>query len=669
MGEIEALLAKYNFTGEVDAKEFLDKLLFQGNNNYLDQFRSDFKNNLLDPVSEKFKKFYGALNKKLTTLNDQAVENLVDPFGLSKINKEYESTIKNYKANMEKFLNKKFETSNEENEKNAEMERKFIQTKNGKWQEILENNRRSFVSAQTVEEYQKQQDTNAAKQKVNQMNPSIQNAVATPVNRLEESAKPGDQEQKSFGPAVTLIDFSKNGKVFLIDLVNGLINKITIPKSGSTNEKQAKDGVSSWWLLILGIISDLILASGKLSKAFEWLIGLPSRVLGEWEEAFKSSKTLMAITEWFGEKWNLMVQGIKDFIKFDDISAWLNTKWTSAIEKIKEFTKFDEVVETITRNVEKIMTPIRNVGEFFENTGKTIEGVFAEGGRFGELTKFFGRIGEVGEGVVSIISRIRGPFAGIIEMIAKIAPLFEVLEKLLGPIALLIDPVIDSFTVLFDVFGNDKLSFVQKATAVLTAFIGGFGDIIVNITDWIAKLSTGAFSWLTGKGFKTDNAVSRGINKFTNGESLGVSMGKNVIKIEEDYNRPNQSSASSLVTPYGQAAANAINNGQAIPTEDAVIDAASIQGSDGNTYVPSKEDTVIASKPDGALNKSLMDLRNIMMEVNKGIQKLNEKQVVSNNVSSINVSSQGNKNQSSSRDLNYHAREEWWRMTSERGLA
>ena len=55
MGDLEAILSKYNFTGEVDAKEFLDKVLFEGNTAYIDNFRSDFQNNFLAPVSEKFK--------------------------------------------------------------------------------------------------------------------------------------------------------------------------------------------------------------------------------------------------------------------------------------------------------------------------------------------------------------------------------------------------------------------------------------------------------------------------------------------------------------------------------------------------------------------------------------------------------------------------------------
>jgi hypothetical protein len=131
---------------------------------------------------------------------------------------------------MEKFLNKKFETSNEENQKNAEMERKFIQTKNGKWQEILENNKRSFVSAQTVEDYKKQQEQSNPKEKLSQTNPIFQNILSGFsgfVDKLQ-SNKPADQEQKSFGQAVTLIDFSKSGKDFLIELVNNLIKKVII---------------------------------------------------------------------------------------------------------------------------------------------------------------------------------------------------------------------------------------------------------------------------------------------------------------------------------------------------------------------------------------------------------------------------------------------------------
>lgn len=679
MGEIEALLSKYNFTGEVDAKEFLDKLLFEGNNNYLDQFRSDFKNNLLDPVSEKFKKFYGALNKKLEALNDKSIDKLVDPFGLSNITKEYESSIKKYKENMQKFLNKKFETQEESQNESQKKAISLKQNKAGQW--ITEQGSK-YASKEMIEAFQKEQEQKTPapatpKEKVNELNPVIRNVVQQPVNKLEEANKPADQEQKNFGPQVTLIDFSKNGKDFLVDLFNNLIKKIPIAKDVSTQEKQAKGGLSSWWLLLLGLISDGILLAGKLSKAFEWIIGLPERVFAKWEAMFKESE----IVAFISEKWTKMIEGVKRFIKFDDLSVWLNSKWTSAIEKIKEVTKFDEIVESFTKGFERITAPIKNVSQFFENTGKSIEGLFAEGGKFGELTKFFGGIGEAGEGFLSFVTKIRGPFASIIELISKIAPLFEVLEKLLGPIALLIDPVVDSFTTLFNVFGDDKLSFIQKATAVLSSFIGGFGDIVINITDWIAKLSTGAFSWLTGKGFKTDNAVSGALNKFTGGESLGVSLGKKTIDLEKESNTSQggffsniwkgmTSPEKSPLPTKEEIEAGRKNKSNPIPTQDAMIDATSITGVDGKTYVPnSKEDTVIATKSGGSIDKSISNLNKNVQELSKAIlamQKNNNNKSSSNNVSNVSITS-NNSSKGSSRDPLHDMRVNWHAMSMKRG--
>lgn len=691
MGELEALLSKYNFTGEVDAKEFLNKLLFEGNTVYLDNFRANFKDNLLTPVSDKFNKFYGALNAKLESLNTgKEIQTLVDPLGLSKISKQYEKAVANYKANIEKFLNKKFEEPKapEESKVAEQKERKFTQAKNGQWQETTESGKKLFVSSETVEQYKKQQETKPS-EVLNKTSESIQAAIPEPVKNLEtnqlnrnennikinevleklnesinliigkfpsiiapkkEEKEGTSQEQKSFGPKVNLIDFSDTGKEYIKTLLNDVVKKISFNTNLFTinQQNQAKSGLSDLWFLLLELISDAIPLSGKLEKSFQWLFKLPERVLAKWEAMFKESEIL----------------------------KWIGTKWTNFITRVKEITKFDEIVERVTSGVNRIMTPIKNIGKTAEQIGVGITEAFGEGGKLSGISRFFTSIGQSGEGVLSFISKIRGPFAGIIEMVANIAPLFEVLEKFLGPIALLIDAIVDSVKTLFSVFSDDNLSPIQKATAVLMSFIGGFDDIIITIIDWIAKLRTGAFSWLMGNGFKTDNAVSKGLNEFTGGESLGVSLGKKTIDLEKTINGSQNGILSDLwtgitgevPTPAGGNTLNQ-NNGKTIPIQDAIIDASYIQGTDGNRYMPSKEDTIIASKPDGGLDKSIKELKNVMVQIHKGIVELNNKDVSSNNISSVNISSQNSKkSHSSSRDLNFHAREEWWRLSSNRGV-
>jgi hypothetical protein len=667
---------KDNLTGEINSQELINKLLFGDNTAYIDEFHASFKENFFNPVSTKLKDFYSLIKKKLDTVNNTTVDKLTDPFGLSNINKEYEDAIKKYKTNMEKFLNKKFEPS-EEYKKNIPA---IKQNKAGQY--VDQNNR--FVSNEVRDQFLAQQASAAnPTENLNKVNQPIQNIIPDSVKNIKPN-EPADQEQKNFGPQETLIGFSKSGKEFITDLLDNAIKKFPkISITGNNQEEQAKGGMSGLFLLLLGLISDGILLAGKLSKAFEWLFGLPERVLGEWEESFRSSKTLIKVSEWFGEKWNAMIDGIKRLIKFDDISAWVNTKWTNLITKIKEATNFDKIVADFTKGFEKLTSPIKSAGKFVEDAGKGIEGLFAEGGRFSGITKFFKGFAEAGEGLLSWISKIRGPFAGVIELFSKFAPLFDVLEKFLGPIALLIDPVVDSIKTLFSVFSDDKLSPIQKTTAVLMSFIGGFGDILVTITDWVAKLSSGAFSWLMGKGFKTENAVSKGLNNFTGGESLGVSLGKKTVDLEKESNQSEggffsnvwkgMTASSTLPPPTKeelQAGRRNVNN--PIPTEDAQIDATYITGIDGKTYVPnSKADTVIATKSGGSIDKSINSLNKNVQDLAKAIiamQKNNNNNNIptSNNVSNVSITS-NNGSKGSSRDPLHDMRVNWHAMTMKRG--
>lgn len=108
MADLDALnqiLSKYDFTGEVPAKEFLDRLLFEGNSSYVDEFRSTFKDGFFTPVANKLKSLYVKLNRDIDNVNTKKI---VDPFGISDISEEYKEKINAYKEKMAKLLDTDF---------------------------------------------------------------------------------------------------------------------------------------------------------------------------------------------------------------------------------------------------------------------------------------------------------------------------------------------------------------------------------------------------------------------------------------------------------------------------------------------------------------------------------------------------------------------------------
>jgi len=108
MADLDALnqiLSKYDFTGEVPAKEFLDRLLFEGNSSYVDEFRSTFKDGFFTPVANKLKSLYVKLNRDIDNVNTKKI---VDPFGIGDISEEYKEKINAYKEKMAKLLDTDF---------------------------------------------------------------------------------------------------------------------------------------------------------------------------------------------------------------------------------------------------------------------------------------------------------------------------------------------------------------------------------------------------------------------------------------------------------------------------------------------------------------------------------------------------------------------------------
>jgi len=110
------------------------------------------------------------------------------------------------------------------------------------------------------------------------------------------------------------------------------------------------------------------------------------------------------------------------------------------------------------------------------------------------------------------------------------------------------------------------------------------------------------------------------------------------------------------------------NNAQgSIKIEDEVF---SIKDNKGTKYVPHKDDTLVVSKPDGALNKTLIEIKQVMMNVNSGIKELvkKEEKISKTEDKIFNITNQMNSSMSgNSRDPIYSIRNEWWARTN-RGI-
>lgn len=208
---LEELLSRYNFSGEVDAKEFLDKLLFEGDSSYITEFRSAFKDNFFIPVSKQFEKLYNNIKKKLESFDDEKLEKVTDPFGLSELSKKHESEIKDYENRMLEFLKKDFTTN------------------------------------QNIPNFSALENTDVGK------------IIEEPANKIKETKTEKEAgEQKGFLPTENVINFSEKTKVFFKDLFYGFGESFSKKIQITTDKKTEESGGFGF----LKTIGSLLLATG-----------------------------------------------------------------------------------------------------------------------------------------------------------------------------------------------------------------------------------------------------------------------------------------------------------------------------------------------------------------------------------------------------------------------
>jgi hypothetical protein len=334
-----------------------------------------------------------------------------------------------------------------------------------------------------------------------------------------------DGEQKDLGEKIQRVSFHPEGIKILRTLLEPIykaLNAFTgdmdkglkgiINKMGDMFSN--KSGIGKLLLLLL---ADLLFMTGKLGAFFSYLKEAPGRIwkffeeiaerlikqLGEYGKAFK--RFLYDEPVKLLKRMGLDVEEI--FARIGNKIAEFGTRVFNSLRGLGEglmerlginrlFSGLSRMKTSFMKEFEPMIDAFRDTGKIFKDTWQWIIRVkngFADWiGSFRNIFRGDGVFSSILKNVESFMGnfgKIKGPIQSIYESIAAVLKPLEVLFPLVKGIFRLISlPVIQTiegiyygFKTLFSVFGDDKLSFLQKATAVFMGFIGGLGNLVSGI--------------------------------------------------------------------------------------------------------------------------------------------------------------------------------------------
>jgi len=737
MDAYEELLSKVNISGEISADEVFNKFF---PDDLLNEINQSVRKGFVIPLSESFKKLYNNVNKKLEKVNNEKIEKLADPFGLSDISNEYKSKINAYKKNMAKFLDRDFS-------------------------------------------------------KVDPNLPIIPQAVmntkaAEVVPDAVKNNKPADDEQKSFGPKEILINFSQHSKEFLIDLMgqkfDHLENQLNAKrgKDAAAGAAGAETGAASgggFGALLGGGIAVLLAGVAGLVGAFMTdgpmkgtleMIGkgglkgglmlLAKKLFGTALKTTLKRIPILGTILSYGFAWQRFnssdtVGGIIDLVSgtvqlldfvapglgsalslgVDILQAVLDSKagGSSAEASAKKANILGDWASGIWNTLKK--TPLigglfRGLSGMWDFWGGIISGDLARsraglveasygGGIFGAIPSLmlglFDMVGgkdeqgkttglDYGSFMKNFKTKIGKSILSMFSWMPKswqkgIADFLGV--KMEGESE---DPKMGSAAAgnMGAAFNQTKSQneidkFKEDNKEVLTSKMK-FGtqeqiDAQAKLDEMIKKQKEQADN-LTQvnnqperKGYETDEflknqeqmkKLSDISSKYSQKGQFDIAdreearrkeLEKRNQEIQEQYykdkeNKKYQEQQEQMFKDipeekekYDNRVLNEYNMADGIIPEGQT---ASIKGKDGNVYIPDKRDTVVAAKPDGILNKTLLEIKTIMSAVHKELS--NQKELVSN-VSSVNVSGGGGGG-SNYFDPILRSRQKWWEQSTKR---
>lgn len=150
--ELENLLKQVQIDGTLNAKDFVSSIFFTEDSDYVREFRNDFKNKFIQPLSRQLKNF-----------KPEDVRKIIDPFGISGDADDLAEDFKKYRKKLKDFLNMDFPEMDDDSPK------------------------------------EKLKDTTVGE---------------TIPNKVKEIEPANIEEQKTFGPKVTTINFDDSTKDF-----------------------------------------------------------------------------------------------------------------------------------------------------------------------------------------------------------------------------------------------------------------------------------------------------------------------------------------------------------------------------------------------------------------------------------------------------------------------
>lgn len=694
-----------NLTGEVDVEKFVNRLFFEENNQYVNEFQQAFKRDFFLPVSDNFKKLYLKVSdklkrseKELEKFDDKDIENLSDPFGLKELKQEYKEKIENVKKELNKTLNlKNFEAQNETTDEES----------------FIKGIRSSLVGSVTI--------------------PQRTNIPLTATDRKSGT----DLEQRGFNNE-TIIGFSTRTEEFLEDLFLNKFLTLFFKKfealEGSNVVTKPRDNNSSLatWGILGGLIADIMNGGRLLKQAFtsikNTILGFPGRIM----EALKAEGLykFADYKAWFQLRWDQYIwdplkakfPGLErffnqigariDFIKWETADMYDNflIKLENLKTSFKNFINFDEwiakidefkiknsgTLEVLSKVGKAIYTTIETPIKMIYNLGKGTLGAIWD------FAKFFFNIGKgIFDDIINFtkwaltpILGMKGAISSFIEKIISssatlkwVAEGFGLIGKALGKLIWFIDPIIGAFRGLFEVWGDDNLSMLQKGSVILTGFVTGLADIVYWIIDIISKGVTGIWNFFVKGGWVTDNSVSKWIEeKIYQGQgSLSGSATKLAADTMRDYNKGEgafSKPVEAVITVNGKRVSqeefDAMQSDQKTPkatpqplpaptpkatpevkVDDFITDKAEVIESEGVRYrlntQQSNPDIVSAMKRDGGFEKYFKDMINVMVDVRKEITDLKVANINTaksiNNIATSNANVTINNAGSSSRSI------------------
>lgn len=397
----------------------------------------------------------------------------------------------------------------------------------------------------------------------------------------QQTRKPAGVEQANIGEQVQRVSFHPEGiKILrtLLDPIYKALNAVTVEMDKGLKDiiEKMKDVFSvkshkGIMLLLLTVLSEIVFVTGKLKGLFEFLTKTSTRLYTAFEEMFlrllegfkaygKAFKRFL-----FDEPLNLLermglnvrriasnaFEGITErlvnlkngnsrALKLEElgknISTFFNERILSPLNSVKNAVG-DFFENRITKPIVNFIERVRNLGTtletFFEpliRPFKEFAKIFKSGeseGFFTRMVRSFGNIIEYSKNFVGPLQRLFNFLEPVLNLLKPFVTLIEGLAKLVSvEVISVIMGFVDAIRTFFDVWKDDKLSFLQKSVSIFAGFIGGIGSLI---SDTIKAISS-IISFIPKTGWITKglDSVAKAIDTHN--------LGKDTANAFRDYN-------------------------------------------------------------------------------------------------------------------------------------